>query len=164
MLELAARAAAVKSASPVSTNGGNIMRYIIIKDGTVENIIEWDGVTNWSPPPGCTIELVDEYSAISMRWTKVEGVWTAPPAPDPIVPQVIPMNKALKQLVISGIYEQAATLVATAPGIEGELLRIDWARADGMRRDAPIVLALGAQLGLTESQIDAMFIAANALS
>lgn len=28
-------------------------RYVVIKDGTVINAIEWDGVAQWSPPKDC---------------------------------------------------------------------------------------------------------------
>lgn len=30
------------------------MRHAVVKNGIVVNIIEWDGVTEWAPPPGCT--------------------------------------------------------------------------------------------------------------
>lgn len=31
-------------------------RYAVIKDGSVINVVEWDGNTaNWCPPAGCTV-------------------------------------------------------------------------------------------------------------
>lgn len=30
------------------------MMYAIIKDSKVVNTVEWDGVSNWNPPAGCT--------------------------------------------------------------------------------------------------------------
>ena len=35
------------------------MRYAIIRDGIVENIILWDGVSDWTPPEGCTVRQSD---------------------------------------------------------------------------------------------------------
>lgn len=35
------------------------MRYVVIRDGVVENVIIWDGVTDWTPPEGCTVERSD---------------------------------------------------------------------------------------------------------
>ena len=30
------------------------MRYVIVEDGVVVNVILWDGVSDWTPPEGCT--------------------------------------------------------------------------------------------------------------
>jgi hypothetical protein len=33
------------------------MRYAVLRNNVVQSIVEWDGVTVWSPPPGCTVRL-----------------------------------------------------------------------------------------------------------
>lgn len=35
------------------------MRWAVIRDGVVENVIEWDGETTWEPEPGAAI-VADE--------------------------------------------------------------------------------------------------------
>ena len=35
------------------------MRYVIIRDGVVENIILWDGSAEWEPPEGTTAQQSD---------------------------------------------------------------------------------------------------------
>lgn len=35
------------------------MRYVIIRDGVVENVIIWDGVTPYTPPEGCELRQSD---------------------------------------------------------------------------------------------------------
>lgn len=30
-------------------------KYLVIRDGVVENIILWDGVAHWPPPEGTTV-------------------------------------------------------------------------------------------------------------
>jgi len=36
------------------------MRYAIIKDGVVVNVILWDGQAEWQPPEGATLVNVDD--------------------------------------------------------------------------------------------------------
>lgn len=57
-------------------------RHAIIADGQVLNVILWDGVATWSPPPGTALvalqpdercEIGDEYDAnASPRFTMPE--------------------------------------------------------------------------------------------
>ena len=35
------------------------MRYVVIRDGVVENVVIWDGVSDWQPPEGCTAQPSD---------------------------------------------------------------------------------------------------------
>jgi hypothetical protein len=35
------------------------MRYVIIENGIVVNVVEWDGQAQWAPPPGTTAERSD---------------------------------------------------------------------------------------------------------
>lgn len=30
------------------------MRYVVVRDGIVENVILWDGEADWTPPEGTT--------------------------------------------------------------------------------------------------------------
>ena len=34
-------------------------RYVVIEAGVVVNVVEWDGVAEWLPPPGSTAEQND---------------------------------------------------------------------------------------------------------
>ena len=45
------------------------MRYAIVKNGIVENVILWDGVSDWTPPAGPT--LVSDSDAKA----KIGGTW-----------------------------------------------------------------------------------------
>ena len=36
------------------------MRYGIVRDGIVINVVSWDGVSEWSPPIGCELVRHDE--------------------------------------------------------------------------------------------------------
>ena len=69
------------------------MRYIIIDaDGLITNACEWDGVTEWAPPEGCTAVQVDEDGIIG--GTCIDGVYAPPPIPEPV-----PVAPTFEQLV-----------------------------------------------------------------
>lgn len=54
--------------------------YLVIKDNKVINTVVWDGVSDWTPPEGTTVELAP--AGVGIGWTRVDGNWVAPePAP-----------------------------------------------------------------------------------
>ena len=56
--------------------------YLVIKDNEVINAVVWDGVSDWTPPEGATVELAPAH--VGIGWTRVAGEWIAPaPAPAP---------------------------------------------------------------------------------
>ena len=60
--------------------------YLIVKDEQVINTVLWDGVSDWTPPEGTTVELAPAH--VGIGWTRVGGEWVAPepppaPTPDP---------------------------------------------------------------------------------
>ncbi len=60
--------------------------YLVIKDEQVINAVVWDGVSDWTPPEGTTVELAPAH--VGIGWTRVGGEWVAPepppaPTPDP---------------------------------------------------------------------------------
>ena len=44
------------------------MRYAIIIDGVVSNVIIWDGVCQWSPPVGSLLLALDEGEECGPWW------------------------------------------------------------------------------------------------
>ena len=98
--------------------------------------------------------------------------WTSVPIPapavepDPIVPPsmtTVTMRQARLALLRAGLLEQANTLIAGMPGIEGDEARIEWEFAGTVQRSNALVDGLAAGLGLTEEQLDALFITAAGL-
>lgn len=83
------------------------MRYIIIDaDGLIINACEWDGVTEWAPPEGCTAVQVDEDGIIG--GTCIDGVYAPPPTPEP-VPVVPTFGELVAQ---ASTFEELKALVA----------------------------------------------------
>lgn len=84
-----------------------------------------------------------------------DGSWIIPPTP---VPEVVTMRQARQAMLYAGILAQVDALIAAMPGEEGESARIDWNHARDVKRDWPLIGALGPQVGLNEQQIDDLFI------
>lgn len=82
------------------------------------------------------------------------------PAPilDPGIPRQVTMRQARQAMLSAGILGQVDALISAMPGDEGESARIDWNHAREVKRDWPLIGALGPQMGLSEQQIDDLFI------
>lgn len=78
----------------------------------------------------------------------------------PVVPERVSMRQARLAMLQAGILDDVETLIQQMPGDEGRAARIDWEYALDVRRDWPLVGALGTQIGMTEQQVDELFIAA----
>lgn len=70
---------------------GKKMNYAMVKDGVVVNVIDWDGITPYTPPEGC--ELYEWEGPVDIGWAWVDGHPVdpnPPPKPQPIPPIVPP--------------------------------------------------------------------------
>lgn len=85
-----------------------------------------------------------------------EYVTPATPAPP-----VVTMRQARLALLGSGMADQVNQAIASIPGDAGAAARIEWEYAQEIRRDSPLLLALSAQLQMTDAQIDALFVSAS---
>jgi hypothetical protein len=81
----------------------------------------------------------------------------APPPPQ--VPVSVWMRQARLALLSIGKLEDVEAAIAQA----GAAAQIEWEYAHEVRRDAGLVIGIGAALGLTEAEIDALFIHASTL-
>jgi len=86
------------------------------------------------------------------------------PTPTPI-PDSVSMAQARKALVLGGVsMASVASAIAAVPdATQRELAQIDWEYSTTVRRVSPLVKSLGPSLGLTDAQIDALFVAASSL-
>lgn len=80
-----------------------------------------------------------------------------------LVPESVTMRQARLAMLGAGILDDVEALIAQMPGDEGRAARIDWEYALDVRRDWPLIDGLGSQLGLSEQQIDDLFVAAAAV-
>lgn len=81
-------------------------------------------------------------------------------APSPAVPVSVTANAARKALNAAGLRQAVENAVAAA----SQDIKDDWEYAATIRRHSPTVMALSAALGLSDAQLDALFIHAEELS
>ncbi|HCN7669397.1 TPA: tail fiber assembly protein [Escherichia coli] len=55
--------------------------YAVIENGTVVNVILWDGESEWSPENGVAIPAAD---GAGIGWLYADGVFTAPDIPESV--------------------------------------------------------------------------------
>ncbi len=94
----------------------------------------------------------------------VDGAWRYAYTYNLNVPQTVTMRQARLALLAAGHLATANAAIAAMPGTEGDAARIEWEYAHEVRRDAALVAGMGTVLGLTDEQLDALFIAAAAIN
>jgi len=64
-----------------------VMNYAMVQNGVIVNIIDWDGVTPYTPPEGCELHQWDGPMDIGWAWVNGAPVDPNPPLPpEPEVP------------------------------------------------------------------------------
>jgi hypothetical protein len=124
-----------------------------------------------SPPSTTIIRIADgafipanpenpDYSAY-LVWVS-EGNTPQPATTFPsIIPAEVTMRQARLALLEAGLLTTVETAIASMSGPVGEAARIEWEYSSTMKRTQPLVLALGAQLGLSETDLDNLFLSAS---
>lgn len=75
----------------------------------------------------------------------------------------VTMRQARLALLQAGLLTTVNNAVASMTGAQGEAARIEWEYSGEVQRDKALVQALAPVLGLTDAQLDALFVAAAAL-
>lgn len=127
-----------------------------VENSVVVNLIE---VSTLQALPGL---IAGAGARIGDTWTG--SAFVSLNAPVTVVPGAVPMRNARLALYSAGRLKQVENYIDAMEGVEGDLARIDWATAQTVRRDSPLVSKLMVLLNLTSDQIDALFIAAAALT
>lgn len=137
------------------------MEYALIKSGKVENTIVADAdflaliSSGWDH-----IEPLSGSASIGWGW---DGGKFVAPTPDPVTPQVpqscspaqgLVALYAIKQITESDV---TAAIAAITDPVARYTTQIAFARATEWRRDSASIQQLATLLGLTESDLDALF-------
>lgn len=100
-------------------------------------------------PAGC-VEITEE-EANSIRAAEI---------PPQIVPKSVTMRQARLALLQAGKLQAVNNAIAEMTGDQGEAARIEWDYSNEVRRTQPLTLALAQVIGMTEEEMDALFIEA----
>lgn len=85
------------------------------------------------------------------------------PEQAPTLPESVTMRQARLALLAAGLLDGVDAAIASLPSPQREAARIEWEYATEVRRDSPTMALIGAALGLTAEQIDALFVDAAGL-
>jgi len=116
----------------------------------------WAGVTELEPP-------AYDPQAESCRFEN--GAWLVevnlPPAP--VVPGAVTMRQARLALLGAGLLSQVDVEIGALPSPQKEAAQIEWEYSQEVQRHNGFVSLLAPSLGLTEAQLDQLFITAAGL-
>jgi hypothetical protein len=90
-------------------------------------------------------------------------VAVTPPAPEVTIPRAVTMRQARLALLQAGKLVDVNAAIASMAGAAGEAARIEWEYSQEVHRDRALVKSLAPVLGMTDAQLDSLFIAAAAL-
>lgn len=108
-----------------------------------------------SPPP----------DLVSGMWVRSGEVWEKNPTfntsllPQAPVPDVVGMRQARLALLYAGLLDDVDAVVAAAD----RAAQIEWEFSQTVKRDHPLIAIVQAQQGLSDAQVDALFIEASKL-
>lgn len=135
-------------------------RFAIIDAGRVINHAEADAdfaaSQGWVPA---------DWSSIGDLWDG-ENFTPAPPAPPapPVVPAAVTMRQARLALLGAGLLDDVDAAIASIPDeTTRRAAQIEWEFSNEVQRNNSFTALLGAGLGMSSAQIDALFIQAAAL-
>lgn len=132
------------------------MRAHIIEGGAVTNTIV---VNTLSDLQGVTlIDAAMHGGGIGWLWDG--DTLTPPPPAPPVVPSAVTMRQARLALLGAGLLDDIDAAINSLPSQQKEAARIEWEYSQEVQRHNGFVSVLGPALGLTEAQIDALFVQA----
>lgn len=122
----------------------------------------------YTSPKNTVVAVIDEdgKSRMSMLASEVpQGApilpYVAPPTP---VPEAVSMRQARLALDDAGLLDGVDAAIAAIPDLrKRRKAKIDWEYAQEVQRHHGLVPVMAQALGMTEAQLDALFIAAESL-
>lgn len=134
------------------------MRAHVVTDGVITNTIEVASLDAL----GDTMTLIAADTG-QIGWLVVDGVISEPP-PKPVpVPQSVTMRQARLALHAAGLLSGVDAAIASLSEPAKTAAQIEWEYASAVERNAGLVPAMAAALGMTDAQIDDLFITAATL-
>jgi hypothetical protein len=141
------------------------MNVHIIEEGRVVNTVVVDSLDDASMifPDAVVLDASLTPGSVGDIYDEQTGTLTRPAAAPVAVPEAVTMRQARLALLAAGKLETVQTTIAGLTGEVGDRARIEWEFSSEVRRRQPLVIDLMPALGLTEQQLDELFIQAATL-
>ena len=94
---------------------------------------------------------------------EIAATYVPPPPAPPYVPEQVTMRQARLALLGAGLLSSVDAAIASLPSPQKEAAQIEWEYAAVVQRNSGLVPAMAQALGMSEAQIDELFITAAAL-
>jgi hypothetical protein len=108
--------------------------------------------------PGNWIQLVTQEERDAL------GLVEIIPEPEPILPPTeVDMAQARLALLSAGLLLSVQSAIDSLPSPDKEVAQIEWEFRQTVKRTSPLVQSLASSLGLTESDLDNLFLVAKEL-
>lgn len=138
-------------------------KIALIDQGRVAGVIIADLAFAQSRPEyGLCVDVTDRPD-VSIGWGYEAGVFTAPEAPPPPVPDAVTMRQARLALHANGLIGSVQPAIDALPEPQRTQAQIEWEYSNALERENPFVATLGAALGLNAAALDALFVQASQL-
>ena len=123
--------------------------FAVIKRGVVVNIVVAGAPLADDWVQSDTAAIGDLYE---------NGEFIRPPTPPAPVPEVITPRQAKIALLQAGLLDDVEAAIAAIPDeTTRRIAQVDWADAQEVRRDWPLLVQMAGQMGLTDTQVDELF-------
>ena len=136
-------------------------RYALIEAGVVRNVVladaGWPGLADAEQ----AVELADG-QACGPGYT-YDGQAFAAPAPVVVVPEAVTMRQARRALLAAGLLAAVEAAIDALAEPERSAARIEWEYSSEVQRHNGFVAQLAPALGLSDAQLDALFVSAATL-
>ena len=140
------------------------MKYAIIRNNQVENVIEWDGVSEYQPPEGTVMVPAEDAISVGQR---VGAPGTIPDISDrqffqmAAVMGLITQDEALQAVKVGAIPATLQAIVDAIPDADAKFAaNMMLSGATIFQRDNALTQQVGAAMGWTTEQLDQFFLAA----
>jgi hypothetical protein len=134
---------------------GHSMKAHVVENGVITNTIEVDSL---DAMPGL---IAADTGTIGD--SVVDGVIVPAPAPPVPVPESVTMRQARLALHAAGLLSGVDAAIASMQEPAKTAAAIEWEYASAVERNAGLVPAMAAALGMSEADIDDLFITAATL-
>lgn len=138
------------------------MKYALIENGTVSNLIEWDGHADLGElrpipvPDGLSVNIGTPYDG-------GQFLVDPPSEPVPTPPSSVTMRQARLALLSAGRLAEVDAAIDAMSSPDKDAARIEWDYAATVDRDSPFTQQLASALDLDDAALDELFTQAAAL-